>query len=105
MKKLFKRTVRVAVSMGLVDLAMQAIDGSKVAGNAARDRTLDAKGLGRLLERTERLIEQLEAQNQAEAESEAGLARLPKELAQAEGLREQVKSALAVVTAEEGPSR
>lgn len=105
MKKLFKRTVRVAVSMGLVDLAMQAIDGSKVAGNAARDRTLDAKGLGRLLERTERLIEQLEAQNQAEAESEAGLARLPKELAQAEGLREQVKSALAVVTAEEGPKQ
>ncbi len=103
MKKLFKRTVKVAVSMGLVDLAMQAIDGSKVAGNAARDRTLDAKGLARLLERTEKLIEELEGQNWAEAESGAGVVRLPKGLARAERLREQVKSALAEVTATEGP--
>lgn len=103
MRKLFKRTVKVAVSMGLVDLALQAIDGSKVAGNASRGRTLDGKGLARLLERTEKLIAELEAQNGAE--NEPGVVRLPQRLARAEALREQVRTALAVVQAEEGPKQ
>ena len=34
MRGLFKRTVRTAVAMELVDLAVQAVDGTKVAANA-----------------------------------------------------------------------
>jgi len=101
MRKLFKRTVKVAVSVGLVDLAVQAIDGTRIAGNASRGRTLDAKGLRGLLERLEKLMDRLEAENQAEGE--AVPPRLPAQLAQAEALRQQVQSALVVVTAEEGP--
>jgi hypothetical protein len=85
--------------MGLVDLALQAIDGSKIAGNATRVRSFDAKGLARLLERTEKAIAELEAQNKAEAES--GVARLPAQLAKAEALREQVRSALEAVKGQE----
>jgi transposase len=92
MKKLFKRTVRTAVGMGLVDLALQAIDGSKIAGNATKVRSFDAKALARLLERTEKAIAELEAQNKAGVES--GAARLPAQLAKAEALREQVRSAM-----------
>ena len=40
MRELFKRTVRTAVAMELVDLAVQAVDGSKVAANATRDQNL-----------------------------------------------------------------
>ena len=100
MKKLFKRTVRTAVSMGLVDLALQAIDGSKIAGNATKARTFNAKGLAQLLERTEKAIAELEAQNKAELES--GVPRLPAQLEKAEALRDRVRSALEVVKGQEG---
>jgi transposase len=56
MRHLFKLTVRAAVKMDLVDLAVQAVDGTKIAANAAKDRTYDAKGLHKLLERTEKII-------------------------------------------------
>ncbi len=99
MKKLFKRTVRTAMSMGLVDLALQAIDGSKIAGNATKVRSFDAKALEGLLERTEKAIADLEAQNKAEADRQAP--RLPAQLAKAEALREQVRSALEAVKGQE----
>lgn len=99
MKKLLKRTVRTAVGTGLVDLALQAIDGSKIAGNATKVRTFDAEGLRRLLERTEKAIFELEAQNKAEAES--SVPRLPAQLAKAETLRKQVHSALEAVKGQE----
>lgn len=35
MRALLKRTVRTAVAAGLLDLALQAVDGSKVGGNAS----------------------------------------------------------------------
>lgn len=81
-------------------MAVQAVDGSKVGGNAAKDQTLDKKGLERLLERMEKVIAQLEAQNEAEAEPV--LARLPERLAKAEALREQVRLALELVRGEGG---
>jgi len=62
---LFELTVRTAVNMDLVDMAVQVIDGTKLQANAAKDRTYDAKGLQRLLERTETEIEELEKQNEA----------------------------------------
>ena len=39
---LFHRTVRLAVEAELVDWALQAVDGTKLAANAAGDRMLDA---------------------------------------------------------------
>ena len=63
MRELFKRTVRTAVAMELVDLAVQAVDGSKVAANPTRDRTYDAERGARLLNRLEKAIADLEAQN------------------------------------------
>lgn len=102
MKKLFKRTVRTAVKLGMVSLALEAVDGTKVAGNATGERTYDKKGLGKLLERTEQAIRDLEAQN---VSGEGMSARLPKKLVQAKDLREQVRAALEVVDGEGGPKR
>ena len=100
LRKLFKRTVRTAVRMGLVDLAVQAVDGTKVAANVAKARTYDEKGLARLLERTEAAIKDLEAQNRTGGEEIP--ACLPKELSQAKALREKVQQALEGVRTEEG---
>lgn len=103
MRELFKRTVRTAVRMGLVDLAVQAVDGTKIAGNAAKAQTYDADGLQRLLGRTDAAIADLEAQNATGGDPPPP--RLPKELAEARALRERVQEALEQVKAEEGPKR
>ena len=43
MRKLLKRTVRTAIRLGLIDLAVPAIDGTKIAANAAlRARSMRA---------------------------------------------------------------
>lgn len=103
MRELFKRTVKTAVRLGLVDLAVQAVDGTKIAGNAAKARTFDAEGLRRLLERTDAAIAQLEAQNATGGDPPPP--RLPEELADAQALRERVQQALEEVMAAEGPEQ
>jgi transposase len=40
MRHLFKLTVKIAVKMDLIDMAVQAVDGTKVTANAARERSL-----------------------------------------------------------------
>ncbi len=84
MRKLFERTVRTAVTMKLVDLAVQAVDGTKVVANASLNRSYDAEGLRGLLERLESAITDLEAQN--EAGEDASAIHLPRELADKEVL-------------------
>jgi transposase len=103
MRKLLKKTVKTAVIMGLVTLAVQAVDGSKAAANAATDRTFDAEGLARLLARTDEAIKDLESKNEG---GEDGVDdRLPKELATAEALREKIRQAMAQLESEEGLRR
>ena len=46
--------------MDLVDLAVQAVDGTKVSANASSCRSYDAEGLAKLLERLDRAIAELE---------------------------------------------
>ena len=62
-RKLLGRAVRTAVAAGLVALAVQAVDGTRVAGNAAKRRTSDAAGPAARLGRAEAAIADLEAQN------------------------------------------
>jgi transposase len=53
MRKLLKYTVATAVDLKLIDLAVQAVDGTKISANAAGDRNYDASELRRLLEHTD----------------------------------------------------
>ena len=103
MRRLFKRTVRTMVAMGLVELAVQAVDGTKIAANAAKDRSFDAEGLQRLLRRVDAAISDLEAQN--EAGEDAVSVCLPEELAKNKALREQVQQAMEQLAGEEGQQR
>jgi transposase len=100
MRHLFKRTVRIAVKVGLVDLAIQAVDGTKVVANASKEQTHDAAEMKRLLERTEEAIRDLEAQNVAG--QDPAPARLPKELTRKQALHQKVKHALERLEAEDG---
>lgn len=91
MRGLLKRTVRMAVEMGLLDMAVQAVDGTKVPANVDRHRTYNVEELRELLERTEAAIQDLEHQNEA---GEDPPPHLPEKLAKAEGLRAEVKAAM-----------
>ena len=91
MRNLFRHTVRTAFTMELLDLAVQAVDGTKVRANAANDRTYDDEALRRLSKRLKRTICDLEAQN--EAGEDAAPANLPQELAHKEALRERMRQA------------
>ncbi len=102
MRELLQRTVSTAVEAGLVDLALQAVDGTRIAGNASRDRTYDAKGLRRILDRVGASIKDLEAQNSSGGDPPP--ASLPEELASKEALRERVREALDRVEQEKGPN-
>ena len=68
MRKLFRRTVRTALAMDLVDLPVQVVDGTKVVANASSNRSYDAEGLARLLERLDKAIVELEDQNEGETD-------------------------------------
>jgi len=92
MRWLLKCTVRTAVAVGLLDLEVQAVDGTKVAANAARDQTCDAAKLERLLAKTEDAIGELENQN--EGGGEPSPPHLPAELQQAQVLRERIQHAM-----------
>ena len=103
MRGLLKRTVRTAVKMGLVDLVLQAVDGTKIKGNATGDRTYDEKGLKRLMARVEEAIQDLEAQCVADENPSQG--ELPAELSDARRRRQEIEKALEEVRAEEGRKR
>ena len=104
MRKLFERTVRTAVTMKLVDLAVQAVDGTKVVANASLNRSYDAEGLRGLLERLESAITDLEAQNEAGEDASSAI-HLPRELADKEVLREQVRQAMDDLTSQKRHKR
>ena len=103
MRGLFRRTVKTAVEAGLVDFALQAVDGTRISGNAAKHRSLDTRGLRRLLKGVEESIRRLEAGNAQSDEPAAP--SLPQELADAQELRRRMEEALRPVEAEEGGSR
>lgn len=91
-RRLFKRTVRTAVKLGLVDMAIQAVDGTKVSGNAAKKRTYTAAQLAELEKKLEEAIKELEALN--EAGTDPPPVHLPKKLTDKERLLGQVRAAM-----------
>ena len=91
MRRLLKETVAIAVNVGYVDLALQAIDGTKVGANASGDRTCDEAKLAKLLERAEAAIAALEAQN--EVSDDGPPPPMPPELRRARSLKERVQAA------------
>ncbi|MFC1919915.1 IS1182 family transposase [Chloroflexota bacterium] len=103
MRHLLKRTVRTAVNMDLVDLAVQAVDGTKITANAAKDRTYDRAALKHLLERTEAAINDLETLN--ERGDDLPPTHLPERLTKAENLKTEVKAAMERLAGEEGRKR
>lgn len=102
MRQLFQRTVCMAVDMRLLDMVLQAVDGTKVSANASKSCTYSAEELKKLLERTVAAIQELEAENEAGNDPPP---RLPERLSEAKRLRDEVKAAMERLAAEGGRGR
>jgi transposase len=98
-RQLFKLTIKTAVKMDLVDLAMQAIDGTKIAGNATKERTYDKNGLEKLMERTDKAIGELEKEN--EESPDPAPVHLPEKLRHQKQLKIEIKAAMEQLKNEE----
>jgi transposase len=97
MRGLLKQTVKLALAANLLDLALQAVDGTKLLANAARERSLTAAELAELEQRLEAEIAHLEAQQLGDADPPPP--SLPAELATRTALRERVRTAQAQLAA------
>lgn len=102
LRVLVKRTVRVAFAAGLVDMNLEAVDGTKVRGNASKRRTVDREELARLEERTEQAIVELEAQGATGGDT---VPRLRGELAKLERRRQWLREQMEALEASEGRQR
>jgi transposase len=101
MRKVFKRTVGIAVRSGLIDLALQAVDGTKVEANAARDQTYGKARLAKLMAEVDRTIAELE---QAGGSEEHAPAELPEDLHSAQALKERLQEAERLMEEEDLPA-
>lgn len=93
-RRILKETVVLARSLDLTSMVEHALDGSKIAGSAARSRTYDGEALQEMERKIEEQIADLERQNKEEEGKEERSGRLPQELAQAEALKAKVEEAL-----------
>jgi transposase len=100
MRGLFRQTVRLAVEVELVDFALQAVDGTKIAGSAASRRMLDRAALQEFERQVEASITAVEQENAEEEASGPPSWRLPKGLKDRERLRQQVREGMARLTEE-----
>ena len=98
-ERLFKRSVRVAIDLKLVGMAVQAIDGTKIQAACSGRGGFDRVQLEKLLMTLDQQIE--ERARQIAAAGNEGAAVLPEELAGPVQLRDQVRAALQRVKAGE----
>jgi len=98
-KLLFKQSVRVAVDLELVGMAVQAVDGTKIMAACRGRGGFDREQLEKLLAQLEEQVSEREQQIER-AGNEAAPA-LPSELEQSVKLREKVRCALERVKAGE----
>lgn len=93
MRRLFRHTVGIAVTSGMVDWAVVAVDGTKVVANAAPDKARTAKQLETLLRNIDQAIAELEDQQTRDDDDDPPA--MPPELVNARQRRERIRAAQA----------
>jgi transposase len=100
LRELFKQTVQVAVRTGCVGLALQAVDGTKIAACASSPGGWSRKYMEKLLAALDETLAHTELALLAEEPTQPGY-RLPAGLAERQALREQIKTGLAQLAADQ----
>ena len=94
LKEVFRQTVRVAMDAGLVDMVLNAVDGTKIAARASTDKAWFQKKLKKRLERLDLWLDQAMKEVDKAEQDESGEYRLPEELAEKQKLRETIQESL-----------
>jgi transposase len=94
LRKLFKRTVEVALKLELVEMVAQVIDGTKILAACSQWGRYDREHNALLVEKLDKLIDQLEKEIAQALAEEPKRAQLNAELGQRQALRQKVRAAL-----------
>jgi len=94
LKGVFRQTVRVALNAGLVDMVVNALDGTKIAARASTDKAWFQKKLEKRLQQLDFLLDQAIKEVEEAEKQESGEYRLPQELAEKQKLREKIQESL-----------
>jgi len=102
LKQLFKTTVKVALKLDLVALALQAIDGTKIQAVATKHGRFDLQHNRKLAAKLEQSIAQLEKQiASAGPEEQQTVAELSQDLGTKARLKEKVQTAIQQIEQQE----
>jgi transposase len=101
LKEVFRQTVQVAMGANLVDMVLNAVDGTKITARASTRKAWIRKRLEKKLARLDKSLDQAMAEVEKAEEKESGEYRLPEELAEKEKLRETIREKLARLKDEE----
>ena len=104
LKEVFRQTVRVAMDAGLVDMVLNAVDGTKIAARASTDKAWFKKKLKKRLERLDLWLDQAMKEVDKAEKEESGEYRLPEELVEKQKLRETIQESLTQLKAKERES-
>lgn len=94
LRGLFKKSVQVAAAADLVNLALQAVDGTKIAAQVSTARAWHRDGLEKRLARLDEAISETMGQVEAAEHKETGSYRLGSEMADAAKRRARIQEAL-----------
>jgi transposase len=104
LKGVFRKTVQVAMDAGLVDMVLNAVDGTKLAARASTDKAWFQKKLKKRLEHLDIYLDQAMKEVEKAEKEETGEYRLPEELAEKQKLRETIRESLTRLKDEERES-
>jgi transposase len=101
LKEVFRQTVRVGMAAGLVDMVLNAVDGTKITARASTDKAWMRKNLEKRLAKLDKVLDLAMAEVERAEERETGEYKLPDELVEQGKLRETIREKLAKLKEEE----
>jgi transposase len=97
LRKLLRKSARVAADQGLVDMVLHAVDGSKIAARAGRAGALHREDLEKESRKVDASIDEMEASLKSDPGADY---RLPERLRDAKERKEAIQESLRLIDAE-----
>jgi transposase len=94
LKSVFRKTVELAIKMELVDMVLNAVDGTKIASASSTRALWDKAKLEETLACLEKLLDKAMAEVEVGEKSESGEYALPEQLRDTAALRDRVREKL-----------
>jgi transposase len=101
LRTVFQQTVRVAMEAGLVEMVLNAVDGTKIPAQAATDKAWIRKQLEKRLKKLDAWLDRAMAEVEKAEKEESGEYRLPEELAEKQKLRQKIQESLTQLKTED----